>query len=222
MTNILKRLSLLGLSAAITFSISSCNGGDDRVADEGVYEEEVVAYEDDKLLEKETELVTVANEGFYETWDLDNDGLIEETEWEEGWNLYLPDEDYDANLYTEWDLDDNEFLDEDEFIGGLYGYYDADDDGIMNEDDFTEFTTTYYYDTWDLDVNNEIAENEFEEGWNTYMTGYEYNADLFTEWDVDGDGILEDEEFGTGMFDYWDADDSGFIEETEYTTYYTL
>ena len=107
-----------------------------------MYEEEVAAYGDEEVLEEETEVVTVANEGYYETWDLDNDGLVEETEWEEGCN--------------------------------------------------------------------------------TYMTGYDYDADLYTEWDVDGDGNLEDEEFSTGMFGYWDSDDSGFIEETEYTTYYAL
>lgn len=92
---------------------------------------------------------------------------------------------------------------------------------MWNQDDFNSFTT-YYFNTWDKDGNDEIKDNEFEESWNTYTTGYDYDAVLFTEWDVDGDGILEDEEFGTGVFDYWDADDSGYIEETEYSTYYAF
>ena len=225
LTNFFKKLGLFGISASLIFSLPSCNGnggGEEGVAGEGVYEEEEVLADDGGLYEgTETETVNVTNEGYYDSWDLDDDNLVNETEWEEGWGLYMTDRDYDADLYDEWDLNDDEFIDESEFSTAYYGYYDLDNDNVWNEDEFNTFSTNYY-NTWDADNNDEIAENEFAEGWNTNMVGYDYDADLYNEWDLNQDEVLDINEFGEGMYGYWDADDSGYIEDTEYATYYTF
>ena len=215
MNDFLKKLGLFGLSATLFFSLPSCSGE----REEGVTEE--VDYDQEAVVEEEVEIETVSNEGYYDSWDLDDDNLINETEWEEGMSLYLSDDVYDADLFNEWDQDDDSYLDEDEFSAGNYSHYDIDVNAGWDEVEFNAFTTTHYYDTWDRDNNNEIGVAEFEEGWSSYMPGSEYDAGLFDEWDLDDNDILDDDEFAAGMYDYWDIDDSGYVEETEYSTYYT-
>ena len=223
MTNFLYRLSLLGVSATLIFSLPSCNGGgEERVREEVVTEEEALrdeAYGDNEILYDDTEVVNVVNNAYYKSWDINNDDRIDEAEWEEGWSLNLAEKEYNADLYHEWDTDADAFLNNEEFKAGFFAYYDADLSSYWDEEEFIQFSSTSYYNTWDKDNNNKIAENEFAEGWNTYMVGYEYEEDLFDLWDVDDNATLDEGEFSEGMFDYWDADDTGYIEEKEYALY---
>lgn len=219
LTNFFKKIGLFGISATLIFSLPSCNGGgEERVADEGIYEEDAVLADDADLYD-ETETVNVRNESFYHAWDLDDDHLLDEAELEEGWGLYMADVDYDADLFDEWDMNNDEFIDESEFSTAYFVYTDVDNDKVWNKDEFNTFSTTYYS-SWDADDNDEIEETEFAEGWNTYMKGNDYDPDLYGTWDSNQDEVLDINEFGEGMYGYWDADASDYIEETEYTTYY--
>lgn len=39
---------------------------------------------------------------------------------------------------------------------------------------------------------------------------------LFDQWDADNDGLLEVNEYSEGIFEIWDTDDDGYIEESEW------
>lgn len=225
LTNFLNNLSLVGIAATLIFSLPSCNGGSEERGVEDVDDrEEVVVNENgpsEEAIAEESSYVNVANERYYDSWDADNDSLINEREWEEGWNTYLTDEEYEAALFSEWDIDGDGYLDEGEFREGIYSYYDADGDIFWNEEEFNGFATNYYYGAWDLDNNDEITEKEFQEAWNTYMAD-KYDESLYVEWDVNKDEVIDEDEFAEEMFAYWDADRSGFIDRQEYITFYTF
>lgn len=221
MTNFLNNLSLVGISATLIFFLPSCNGGSEERGNDG---EEVVVNEngpDGEAVAVESSSVNVANERYYNAWDTDDDRLLDEREWKEGWNTYLTDEEYEEALFDEWDIDGDGNLGEGEFREGIFNYYDADGDVFWNEEEFNEFGTSYYYGAWDLNNNDEITEKEFQEAWNTYMAD-KYDEGLFGEWDVNKDGIIGEDEFAEEMFAYWDADQSGYVEKHEYISFYTF
>ncbi|AZQ69774.1 hypothetical protein EF888_17810 [Silicimonas algicola] len=65
---------------------------------------------------------------------------------------------------------------------------------------------------WDADGDGAVNQEEFTEGWgNTFGDESPYEA-----WDEDGDGMLTEDEFHTGIYSSYDADDSGVIEEPEF------
>lgn len=112
---------------------------------------------------------------FYDTsygWvDEDDDGLIDEKEWNNGYNnLYgdygtvgdfgeydLNDDDYldenewsagwgDSDWFNDYDANDDELVDNNEWDEGIFDTWDDNDDGFWNDDEFDTFST--YYDTW--------------------------------------------------------------------------
>ena len=64
-------------------------------------------------------------------WDGDEDGLIDESEWTEGWG--------DNAAFDEWDEDEDGLLSEEEYGRGVFGTYDEDDDGFLDEDEYGAF-----------------------------------------------------------------------------------
>ena len=48
-----------------------------------------------------------------------------------------------------------------------------------------------------------------------FGAGFE-DSGFFDDWDTNSDGFLEEEEFGTGLYDTYDRDDSGYLEEEEF------
>jgi Ca2+-binding EF-hand superfamily protein len=65
-------------------------------------------------------------------WDRNADGVIDETEFMEGWGTTYG----DATPYSSWDADGDGMLTEDEFNTGIYDSYDADDSGVIEEPEF--------------------------------------------------------------------------------------
>ena len=220
MTNdFFKKLAVYGASAALLFALPSCGGENQQGAleDNGVINEEPIA-ENDGLVEAER--TDVANVDYYDGWDVDRNGVLNQEEFRQNWETNFEGEAYDEGLFTQWDADANAGLDENEFRTGVWAYNDKDKNASLNQEEFRGVSRTYYLNRWDLDNNNTIAENEFREGWNNYMGEREYDEKLFGEWDVNDDGLLDDNEFSTGIFSTWDADKSGVIEEAEYRTNY--
>ena len=64
-------------------------------------------------------------------WDGDEDGLIDETEWNEGFG--------DNAAFAEWDEDEDGLIDEDEYSAGVFDTYDENDDGLLDEEEYGLF-----------------------------------------------------------------------------------
>lgn len=70
----------------------------------------------------------------YSEWDANNDGMLDEQEFDAGYDeVGLYDE-----LYDDWDVNGDGVLDEDEFGDGLYDSWDKDDNGYLEEDEAEE------------------------------------------------------------------------------------
>lgn len=66
----------------------------------------------------------MAQEAF-EDWDADGSAVIEEEEFEAGFD--------EVGIYEEWDEDDDGLLSEEEFDAGVFNAYDADDSGVIED-----------------------------------------------------------------------------------------
>ena len=189
------------------FSAASCNsgGGEGAVEDEGLAETEEIGY-DTELGETESELVTNDAVGRFDEWDINDDQMLDQNEFETVAN--------DAGFYNEWDADADGFLSDDELNEGIYGVYDEDDDGVFSEDEFNNWNTAwggdYEYDAWDVNNDNVLDNDEF-------YTGIG-DAGIYEGWDVDNDGLYADEEVYGGLFETWDADDDDYLATEEYNT----
>lgn len=71
--------------------------------------------------------------GFYDRWDIDHDGYIDDKEWDDVPARYRGEE---TAGWQNWDRDADQRLSEEEFRGGVYGAFDADRDSRLNEDEF--------------------------------------------------------------------------------------
>lgn len=102
-----------------------------------------------------------------------------------------------------------------------YAFNDYDVNGD-EQLDRTEFETAFtgdreYFDDWDGDRNGEMDENEWREGVSTYYSEYNYDEDgEFSNWDANGDKVIDDDEFLEGSFGLWDTNDDNHIDEDEY------
>lgn len=67
--------------------------------------------------------------GIYSDYDLDNDGLYNEAEWNEF------DWDYD---YATWDTNDDGFIDSGEYYDGVFTTFDANEDGHWDEGEWDD------------------------------------------------------------------------------------
>ena len=72
---------------------------------------------------------SVSDWGVYRDWDANDDGLIDENEWN--------DLDWDYT-YTDWDADGDGYLDSGEFYDGVYSTYDADEDGHWSNSEWDD------------------------------------------------------------------------------------
>ncbi|MDF0752426.1 hypothetical protein NLU14_19530 [Marinobacter sp. 71-i] len=92
---------------------------------------------DDGKISKDEYYSTLSDAGVYSDWDLDNDGFINETEFDEvGF-------DYD---FATWDVDDNNYLDAGEIYDSYYDTYDDDESGHWNVGEWDDAGDEGYFD----------------------------------------------------------------------------
>ena len=123
---------------------------------------------------------TFASNNYYEEWDLNNDNLLDVTE-------------YNAGFYDTWDVNNDNRLDQNEWNTALNDFglenetwsdWDTNADGILDNNEFgVGFADTGWFSNWDLDRNNMLEEREYTDG-------------LFRQWDRNRDNMLDDNEFG--------------------------
>ncbi len=113
-----------------------------------------------------------------------------------------------TGYYEAWDQNDDDMLDQDEFTTGIYADWDADNDNILTEDEFTTGAerwgvTDTDFSTLDADGDGEVVYSEFNENWD--------NDAVYSTWDGDDDGLLNNDEFSTGLYDSADLDSDQVI-----------
>ena len=106
----------------------------------------------------------------YDRWDADQDGVLDEDEFDMGTDEWLGDS--DIGDFAAWDADRDRLLSEEEVYGGAYNVWDVDRDGLLSQDEFGAGTDAWLGDT---DMSD------------------------FTDWDADRSGLLDDEEFYDGL-----------------------
>lgn len=101
-----------------------------------------------------------------------------------------------------------------------YGALDRDNDQLIEDAEYNQFGDGVFAD-WDLNDDNLLAREEFERcwnagGWTATPTAYDANA-LWTSWEDNNDGFLDENEFfGEDEFAEWDADDTAALEAGEW------
>ncbi|MGK7311843.1 MAG: hypothetical protein ACN0LA_06340 [Candidatus Longimicrobiales bacterium M2_2A_002] len=100
----------------------------------------------------------------FNVWDVDDDDVIVESEWETGVD-YLYEDDLDPGVFDDWDVNSDSELDLDEVSEGLDTtqwnedwYTDA--DPVVGYDEFLDD----YYALWDLDDDGLVDTVEYYDG----------------------------------------------------------
>ncbi len=107
----------------------------------------------------------------YGTWDVDKNKIIDQEEWEHGYNYFYRDyfdndyNDWDINednyltykeykrgiektgIYKKWDLDQDNILSDEELARGVFKAWDINDNGVIDPDEFKEFKSYYLEDS---------------------------------------------------------------------------
>ena len=144
----------------------------------------------------------------FDDWDANDDGNLDDTEFNEGFAS--------TDYYDDWDADDDGILDDDELGDGLFDTWDANDDDIIDTNEYNyglydEFGDDYAeFSSWDTDGNNEISDDEFDEAYN--------NSGIYNNWDSDGNNEINDTEATEGVFSWFDDNDDDYVDEDEWAT----
>lgn len=103
-----------------------------------------------------------------------------------------------------------------------YGRWDADSNAMIDRNEFgAALTEAGYYGRWDANRDNFIDESEWSAGRNSYMRDFdEARVGAYSDWDVDADGRLNEEEFRNRSFDAFDEDRDGNLAEAEYNSWW--
>ncbi len=109
----------------------------------------------------------------YADWDQNSDKTINSTEWNTGWGQ--------NGVFDRFDGNNDDVLSEDELNTGLAGQ----STGSTSTGDASRLETRF-------------------------------GDDAYSNWDANDDGNLTEDEFNTGVFSAYDRDGSGSIEEPEF------
>lgn len=104
---------------------------------------------------------------------------------------------------------------------GAYGDWDADTSGSITSEEWNTGWANYGL-TGDIDQNDDrmLDRTEFEQAIGDEAGFNErYGETAFDDWDANDDDMLSDEELGTGMYTAYDADASGDLNEEEFATF---
>jgi hypothetical protein len=106
--------------------------------------------------------------GYYNLWDLDDDGYLSEEEWDKGSALYFDNQDISPyGPYEGWDMDNDLKLDENEFSEGMtqedyLHEWNIDEDSGISEKEFYRMV----FDYWDQNNDGIFSRSEYEEIYN--------------------------------------------------------
>jgi hypothetical protein len=115
------------------------------------------------------------------------------------------------------DDDDDDLNDE---VG--FDAFDLDNDNMLDQDEFRAAYEDYnYFENWDTDDDDDLDETEWQSGLDTYVPDYDATQDgIYTDWDLDNDGVLDNTELEDNVFDIYDEDDDDFLDEVEFDEWF--
>lgn len=146
---------------------------------------------------------------FYE-WDNDGDDKIDRKEFTET---------FTRHYFSDWNNKDNEYLDDEDLYKGVFARIDENNDKYITEAEWLKNVDRWYakyavieFDSTDADADGRVGLSEFTDDDNL--------IEFYENWDVNKkDEVLTDDELASGLFSLWDIDKSGYIEESEYHRY---
>ena len=93
--------------------------------------------DNNELIDENEFNTTFGEANYYAAWDTDGDGIVDETEWDTGITTYYPA--YTGGDYVSWDLNQDNMLDQDEFTVGTYQLWDTNGDGTIEVVEYNEW-----------------------------------------------------------------------------------
>ena len=99
--------------------------------------------------------------------------------------------------------------------------YDVDGDGMLTGAEFRGlFNDNPAFGEIDANADGSLSEDEYTGyfGENVTLASTSFGTRTFTDWDLDGDGLVAQTEFQDGFLTIYDANADGAIDETELTT----
>ncbi len=104
---------------------------EERELSEGLFES-FDANDDDLISNDEwgvTEFYFTGNDyGAFNEWDLNNDGRLDNEEFEAVVD--------DVGLFDSWDINDDGLIEDQELSSGVFDSFDADDDGLLDDEEY--------------------------------------------------------------------------------------
>lgn len=64
----------------------------------------------------------------------------------------------------------------------------------------------------DRDKSGDITQEEWDAGFD--------DETLYSDWDANSDGVIDDDEYGDGLYDIYDTNDDGVWDDEEYGLWY--
>lgn len=145
----------------------------------------------------------------FDDWDEDGNGKIELKEFTKT---------FMANYYDDWNNTDNDYLDDEDFYKVTYALWDADGDGVLGAEEYQvgyKYQFGNYtkddYEVIDVDKDSYISYEEFR--------GSVDDTFYYSDWDINNDDQLSDEELAIGVFENWDYNDDLVIDPEEYMAF---
>lgn len=150
--------------------------------------------------------ITVTSYGSLADWDLDGNGQIEKSEFDQ--RLIT------TRLFADWDGDNDGELTDLEFTTSLYKAWDVNGDEIVDVYEYkfgngvwlADGTMYGTFSDWDADGNQELSLVEFKTQEDRLMESF----------DSDGNDELTDLEFRTGMYKAWDVNGDEIVDLYEF------
>ena len=150
---------------------------------------------------------TTAAAPAYATWDTDQNGLLNQTEF----NTVATE-----RGYNRWNTNGDAGLDRNEFGTGLFGVWDRDRNNQIDETEWNNAVSHWYpaganygtYADWNTNGDGWLDTNEFNSGLD--RTGF-YNG-----WDTNTDNVIDTNEYDTGLFNLWDTNRDTNIDANEW------
>jgi len=99
--------------------------------------------------------------------------------------------------------------------------YDVNSDGKLTGAEFRGlFNDNLTLAAYDTDQDGFLSKAEYDEAFGDaeIIGDTSFGTYSYTDWDLNADGLVADEEYEQGFLTLYDADESGDIDETEFTT----
>ncbi len=143
----------------------------------------------------------------------DNDDAVESEKYDDG---ILDDDEKDDGLFDDDETNDNEGLfDDNDFYESTYDVWDTNDDDLLSEDEWNygyDYSYgNYIYDDYETIDQNRNGSIDYDEYQNTLG-----KSTYYSDWDMNKDNKLNNQELARMVFNNWDYDNSNFIENDEF------